>query len=158
MTIPIDAVLVEGFDRYYITPSGVIINRDNYSNVRARLNVNGYVCVLLSTYDRQAKTLRVHRLVAKAFIPNPNNYAQVNHIDGNKTNNHMSNLEWCTPKQNTAHALSSGLRGGYMSEFDKAKYLVEYESGVTIRDIAKRIGRDEKQLASLLRRYRHGLK
>ena len=46
--------------------------------------------------EGEAKGFKVHRLVAKAFIPNPNNYKMVNHIDGNKANNSYKNLEWCT--------------------------------------------------------------
>jgi len=48
----------------------------------------------------------VHRLMAKAFIPNPNNYPDINHIDGIKHNNVISNIEWCTEKQNTQHAIN----------------------------------------------------
>ena len=56
-----------------------------------------------------SKLIFVHRLVAQAFIPNPNNYPVVNHIDGNPLNNNVSNLEWCTIQKNTQHAYDIGL-------------------------------------------------
>lgn len=61
---------------------------------------DGYKFVQL-TKDKKVKNLRVHRLVAEAFIPNINNYNIVNHIDENKSNNNVDNLEWCTYKYNT---------------------------------------------------------
>lgn len=55
------------------------------------------------------KTIKVHREVAKAFIPNPLNLKEVNHIDGNKSNNNVNNLEWCTHRQNINHAKQNNL-------------------------------------------------
>lgn len=59
-------------------------------------------CVRLSK-NKKSKYIKIHQLVAQAFIPNPNNYIIINHIDGNPLNNLITNLEWCTPKENSEH-------------------------------------------------------
>lgn len=59
------------------------------------------------------KSYLTHRLIAIAFIPNPNNYEYINHIDGNKLNNSVDNLEWCTMQHNIKHAYDTGLKTGY---------------------------------------------
>lgn len=70
--------------------------------VKPSLSTSGYLCTHLSK-NGKVRTHQVHRLVAKHFICNPDNLPEVNHIDENKTNNHVSNLEWCTRVQNVRH-------------------------------------------------------
>ena len=73
------------------------------------INRQGY-CVVGMAINKKPRTNLVHRLVLSAFVPNKNNYPQVNHIDGNKQNNNVENLEWCTSSQNLKHAYKTGLR------------------------------------------------
>lgn len=74
----------------------------NYSKRTKRLYVDLYK-------DGIRKHITIHRLVAEAFVPNPNGYQIINHIDGDATNNKASNLEWCTPSYNNLHAYKLGL-------------------------------------------------
>lgn len=86
------------------------------------LDFNVYTCVHLSILGK-SKVINIHRLVAEAFIENKYNLPQVNHIDGDKSNNYVSNLEWCTAKENSIHAVkvikikknTSGLKLGHLS-------------------------------------------
>lgn len=71
-------------------------------------NEKGYLRIDLAK-NGKSKKVRIHRLVAQTFISNPNNYQEVNHIDGNKQNNRVDNLEWCTHSYNMKHAVKLGL-------------------------------------------------
>lgn len=81
------------------------------SIVAKRNNKQGYQIVHI-----KYKQYYIHRLVAEAFIPNTKNLPQVNHIDGNKLNNNVKNLEWVTAKENIKHAYKTGLMGKDISE------------------------------------------
>lgn len=74
-----------------------------------RVDHGGYLTVCLFKHSKQ-KHMKVHRLVALAFIPNPENKKTVNHKDGNKANNCVYNLEWATQSENIIHANKTGLR------------------------------------------------
>lgn len=74
-----------------------------------RDNSNGYLRCDMNV-DGKTKSHLIHRLVAEKFIPNPDNKLFVNHIDGNKHNNSVNNLEWCTRSENEKHAWKIGLK------------------------------------------------
>jgi len=79
------------------------LRKTKYRIFRNKINSKGYFNIRLRDKNNKRYGYLVHRLIALTFIPNPNNKAQVNHIDGNKTNNEISNLEWVTPKENMIH-------------------------------------------------------
>lgn len=107
-------VWIKGYGgRYSVTDAGVIFTHKN--RTKTRLSgydmPNGYRMVSLSMYGVKKSTL-VHREVAKAFIPNTYNKPEVNHKDGNKSNNSAINLEWVTSVENMQHAMNNNLLVG----------------------------------------------
>lgn len=86
---------------YEISNTGIFRNRKTGRNLKYFLS-NGYERVRV-TYKGNKLSLRIHRLVAQAFIPNPLNLPIINHKDGNRRNNSIDNLEWCTIEYNNLH-------------------------------------------------------
>lgn len=101
---------ISEFPGYFATPDGQIVS---YKTGKRHVLIggscnSGYRGVLLR---KNGKTIRrnVHRLIAITFIDNPHNLPSVNHVDGNKKNNDVSNLQWCTASENMKHAFQTGL-------------------------------------------------
>ena len=111
--------------------------------------------------DGSVKTVKIHRLVAESFIENKYNLPQVNHIDGDKTNNSVSNLEWCTAKENFKHAKNNGLRptgeehGRHKLTWNDVRYIRKYcvkgskEYGVNA--LGKKLGVTPRVITLILR-------
>lgn len=122
---------IKGFEDYLITSSGNVFNNARGKHLEPRITTRGYYQVCLYKNGKTYYKL-ISRLVAQAFISNPDNKPQVNHKDGNKANNDFTNLEWVTAKENVRHAR----RFGFMENSGKRKipvnvydyYTEEYKS------------------------------
>lgn len=145
---------IDGFERYLINSIGEIYDKKRQRNICQWVdNVGYYQCNL---YDDKGKKYykRVHRLIALAFIPNPYNYQQVNHIDGNKQNNNVENLEWVTNSDNTQHGYDNNLykfksRSHPIRVYTKqGKYLNTYKS---IRSLCQELKLNRKTVTAILK-------
>lgn len=94
---------IAGYANYMVSNYGKVKNITTGKILKGNNNGKGYLHVVLYDENHIGKCIMIHRLVAKAFIPNPDNLEQVNHIDECKTNNRSDNLEWVTSIQNINH-------------------------------------------------------
>lgn len=93
---------IEGFEDYRISSDGTVWNARG--KMKSHTFGNGYHKIRLWKPDKSSRpNVSVHRLVANAFVPNPDNLPWVDHIDGNRLNNDYTNLRWCTPSQNNSN-------------------------------------------------------
>jgi len=96
---------IEGYPEYHITKDGRVYSHKRNKFLSLIINSHGYKHVNLCRHNPQTNKVErkvndIHRMVAKAYIPNPNNLPQVDHIDENKTNNNVTNLQWITTQGN----------------------------------------------------------
>lgn len=118
---------IKGYESLYqVSNTGKVksVKRDIILSPSA--NHKGYLHVGLCNNGIH-KTIRIHRLVAEAFIPNPENKEQVNHINGIKTDNNVNNLEWCTNGENQKHAFSLRLQTNVGNNNPRARKINQYD-------------------------------
>lgn len=141
----IDQWIVDRFssDKYEVTKDGRLISRCYKTPRVLKTHTNkktGYVSIGMKDGEKNYCCM-VHRIVALLHIPNPNGYSDVNHLDGNKQNNSVENLEWCNPSQNNKHAYEAGLRSAEGEKNGQSK-LTEHQ----VKEIRRR--RNEGQTYS----------
>jgi len=97
-------LIIKNFENYYINPNGEIISVNKYrmGKIHPSIRPDGYVIVILYN-NKKKSTHYLHRLVADAFLPKVAEKTYINHKDGNKQNNNVENLEWCTYSENNKH-------------------------------------------------------
>ncbi len=110
--------------------------------------------VVKLTKDNKTKDFKVHRLVAEAFIPNPNNYKVVNHIDGNPLNNNVENLEWCTQKMNIKHALNNELTITRIKTIDRETMVELLNNNFNYDEIAEMLGVAKGTVFNYIRKFK----
>ena len=129
---------INGYEGLYmISDKGNVRSLITNKTMILRVNRAGYLQVCLCKKGTK-KWFLVHRLVAEAFVDNPNNYPCVNHINEDKTNNNASNLEWCTYKYNSNYGKNATIRNTRVNQYDSANnFIREWRS---IKDAAEFFG------------------
>lgn len=133
---------------YYVSPDGTIYGPKGIS-LKHRQNQDGYAVVTLGKSDKR-RAQSVHRIVAELFLPNPLGLPEVDHLDGNRMNPTVQNLEWVTRQENIRRAHERGnYNGRYLGERNPKANLnaeivmqlrSEYQSGTTVMELHKKYG------------------
>lgn len=148
---------------YSLTDKNNVLRTYKEKVISQSVNSSNYKKVILRDENGKGTNYYVHRLIAEHFIPNPENKEQVNHIDGNKWNNNISNLEWVTPSENSKKAFDVGLReiSGYNKikvaqtsrrfSSEEVEQIKEYYSiGKTMKEIAEIYGCSDSVICNII--------
>ena len=152
---------IEGFEGFYkISNLGNVMSMGGWCGTSKRnqmirstsITKDGYVKVRLMRNGKD-RTSRIHRLVAEAFIPNPENKKTVNHIDGVKTNNNVVNLEWANRSEQMHHAYELGLKTAMIGSTNTQAKLTDEQ----VREIRKTYVRQSKEFGTVALGKKYGV-
>lgn len=151
-------IQIKNYPNYYITEEGEVYSSKNKQWLKKYLK-GGYYAVTLRNENMQKPT-RIHKIVAEHYLPKVEGKTQVNHIDGNKLNNSLSNLEWCTSAENQLHAYSTGLKKFVNNDYRKqrvkdatSKVVLDTSTGIfydSISDAARILNKSRCHLRQIL--------
>lgn len=139
--------VIKNFSDYTIDKDGNVYSYKSNKYLKTRVDRGGYVTINIQDDSGRNRTKRIHRLIAEAFIPNPDNKPEVNHIDTNKQNNSINNLEWVTSKENKTHAYLNDLYpigenhgNAVLKESIVITICEMLQEGVRNKDISEKLG------------------
>lgn len=141
------------YDGFLVDEDFNIYNKRTKMKLTPHIGSDGYMQVVARIGKNKTHHQRVHTIFAHCFIPNPNNYKYVNHIDSNKLNNSLDNLEWCTNSYNVLHGWNSGNRTHHNNTtvyvYTKdGKFVGKYKS---IRECSRELSLDRHKVARVLK-------
>lgn len=156
---------VVGYEDFYeVSSLGEVRSKDRVVNkgngpfikkgirMKKSPTTTGYYKIRLTDKEGKGKEYKIHRLVAFAFIPNPENKPNINHIDGNPINNHVSNLEWCTQSENVYHAYENGLRKCGLHKY-KEEIIKDYVNlDISIKKLSEKYMCSQISISKMLKR------
>lgn len=146
---------------YEINPYGVLRNVKSKKILNGYTDKDGYNRITFNNKNLDVKSSSIHRLVAEAFVPNPNNYSIINHKDENKTNNYYKNLEWCTVSYNNSYGerlknvseSHSKLHGNILMESTGLEFKNSKEAARYLIDNGKTKSDDIESISKNIRSY-----
>ena len=141
---------IKGFPNYQISNLGNVWSKTTKKILKPYKTNRGYLTVGF-WLEGKKKRLSIHRLVAQAFLTNPQNFPEVNHINGCKRDNSLCNLEWVSSSANVAHAYRSGLRRQKLATTDKELILQLLQQGLTHRAIGIKFNVSHSTVGSIAR-------
>lgn len=144
---------IEKYPMYYATKDGQIFSKKSNKFLKQNFDKQGYSRVSIYVGDYKSKTIKVHRLIAETYLSNEDYKLDVNHIDGNKENNSINNLEWVTRGENMRHAFKNKLKTITQVQINLvknrlSKKIINKETGIiynSIKDAAKEMGYNYSQ-------------